>query len=151
MCFLGHVNTNQRCEIQSVGVFKFKRCCEEWSVYDIKVPREPFESIRSICSHITLAVLWCNTLTILRRRLLKSNAPNVKRLNLKTTIKYFSKIYILVFLVIALPFHCGRCLAHKYVKFSGESQSKTHAFLTAKWRYFRGFLTFTDGDYTCEM
>ncbi len=40
----------------------------------------------------------------------------------------------------------------KSVKFSGESQSKkAHAPLTAKWKYFHGFLTFTDGEYTCEM
>ncbi len=34
-----------------------KRRCTEWSVYDIKVPREPFESIGSVCSLIILAVL----------------------------------------------------------------------------------------------
>ncbi len=34
-----------------------KRRCTEWSVYDIKAPREPFESIGSICSLIALAVL----------------------------------------------------------------------------------------------
>ncbi len=47
-------------------VFDFKWRCIEWSVYDIKVPREPFESIGTICSLIALAVLWCHTLTILR-------------------------------------------------------------------------------------
>ncbi len=30
-----------------IGTFDFKRRCTEWSVYDIKVPREPFESIGS--------------------------------------------------------------------------------------------------------
>ncbi len=30
-------------------------------------------------------------------------------------------------------------------------QAKAHALLTAKWTYFHGFLTFTDGEYTCEM
>ncbi len=39
------------CRLQKVkiflGVFDFKRRCTEWSVYDIKVPREPFESIGS--------------------------------------------------------------------------------------------------------
>ncbi len=25
------------------------------------------------------------------------------------------------------------------------------ALLTAKWKYFHGFHTFTDGEYTCEM
>ncbi len=38
MRLLGHVNTEQRCEIQSVGAFDFKRRCTEWSVFDIKVP-----------------------------------------------------------------------------------------------------------------
>ncbi len=37
----------------------------EWSVYDIKVPQEWFESIGSVCSLIALAVLWCHTLIIL--------------------------------------------------------------------------------------
>ncbi len=41
----------------SKGSFDFKRRCTEWSVYDIKVPREPFESIGSVCSLIALAVL----------------------------------------------------------------------------------------------
>ncbi len=45
MRLLGHVNTKQCCEIQSVGVFDLKRRCTEWSVYDIKVPREPVESL----------------------------------------------------------------------------------------------------------
>ncbi len=63
MRLLGHVNTEQCCEIQSVGAFEFKRCCTEWSVYEIKVPREPFENIGAICSLITLAV---HTLTALR-------------------------------------------------------------------------------------
>ncbi len=30
-------------------------------------------------------------------------------------------------------------------------KSKAHARLTTKWKYFHGFLTFTDGEYTCEM
>ncbi len=48
---LGHVNTKQRCEIQSVSAFQFKRCCTEWSVYDVTVPREPFENIGSLLSY----------------------------------------------------------------------------------------------------
>ncbi len=43
----------------SLGAFDFKRRCTEWSVYDIKVPREPFDSIGLICSLIALAILWC--------------------------------------------------------------------------------------------
>ncbi len=31
------------------------------------------------------------------------------------------------------------------------SLAENHARLTAKWKYFNFFLTFTDGDYTCEM
>ncbi len=50
----------------ALGAFDFNRRCTEWSVYDIKVPREPFESIGSVCSLIALAILWCHTLTILR-------------------------------------------------------------------------------------
>ncbi len=30
-------------------------------------------------------------------------------------------------------------------------KAKAHALLTAKWKYFHGFLAFTDGEYTCEM
>ncbi len=30
-------------------------------------------------------------------------------------------------------------------------KAEAHARLTAKWKYFHGFLTFTDGEYTCEM
>ncbi len=29
--------------------------------------------------------------------------------------------------------------------------AEARASLTAKWKYFHGFLTFTDGEYTCEM
>ncbi len=50
MRLLGHVITKQRCEIQSVGAFDLKRRFTEWPVYDIKVPREPFESIGLISS-----------------------------------------------------------------------------------------------------
>ncbi len=71
--------------------------------------------------------------------------------------KHFSKMYILV-RVIALPFHYALSVRHacarqhtfrtKSVKLSGE---KAHARLTAKWKYFHGFQTFTDREYTCEM
>ncbi len=30
-------------------------------------------------------------------------------------------------------------------------KAKAHACLTAKLKYFHGFLTFTDGEYTCEI
>ncbi len=50
--------------IMPIGVFDFKRCCTEWSVYDIKVPWEPFENIGSICSLIALAVLWCHIIIL---------------------------------------------------------------------------------------
>ncbi len=39
---------------KSTGAFYFKRRCIECSVYNIKVPREPFERIGSICSRGTL-------------------------------------------------------------------------------------------------
>ncbi len=45
----------------------------------------------------------------------------------------------------------GRAFRTKSVKFNGESQSKRSCTSAAKWKYFHGFLTFTDGEYTCEM
>ncbi len=30
-------------------------------------------------------------------------------------------------------------------------KAKAHALLTAKYKYFYGFLTFTDGEYACEI
>ncbi len=50
----------------TIGAFDFKRRCAEWSVYDNKVPRERQESWWILCFRMALAVLWCNTLTILR-------------------------------------------------------------------------------------
>ncbi len=55
------------CPLDDYRCVRHKRCCTEWTVCDIKVPREPFESKRSICSLIALAVHWCHTLTILSR------------------------------------------------------------------------------------
>ncbi len=49
-----------------IGAFDLKQRCAEWSPYDIKVPREWFECIGSVCSLIALAVLWCHTVIILR-------------------------------------------------------------------------------------
>ncbi len=77
MRLLGHVITKQCCEIQSVGVFDFKRRCTEWSVYDIKVPREPFESIGFICSYRSRGTLMSYTDHSVQRRF-KSNTPNVR-------------------------------------------------------------------------
>ncbi len=51
---------------KSIGAFDLKRRCAECSPYDIKVPREWFECIGSVCSLIALAVLWCHTVNILR-------------------------------------------------------------------------------------
>ncbi len=74
-------NTGSLYPHHTIGAFDFKRRCTEWSVYDIKVPREPFESIGSIGSLIALSVLWCHTLTILcsavwsRMRLTIDNLP----------------------------------------------------------------------------
>ncbi len=32
--------TKAMCSHKTKGAFDFKQCCAEWSVYDIKVPRE---------------------------------------------------------------------------------------------------------------
>ncbi len=77
MRLLGHVITKQCCEIQSVGAFDLKRRCTEWSVYDIKVPREPFESIGSICSYRSRGTLMSYTNHSVQRRF-KSNTPYVR-------------------------------------------------------------------------
>ncbi len=74
MRLLGHVITKQCCEIQSVGAFDLKRRCTEWSVYDIKVPRESFESIGLICSYRSRGTLMSYTDHSVQRRF-KSNTP----------------------------------------------------------------------------
>jgi len=43
--------------LKKIGTFDCKRRCIEWSVYDIRVPREPLESIVTTCSLIALVVL----------------------------------------------------------------------------------------------
>ncbi len=57
--FFVHLLTQKEGQVTPVTLdaFNFKRRGAEWSVYDIKVPREPFESIGSICSFIALTVL----------------------------------------------------------------------------------------------
>ncbi len=50
----------------TLGAFDLKRRCTEWSLYDIKVPRERFECIGSDCFLIAVAVLWCHTVIILQ-------------------------------------------------------------------------------------
>ncbi len=59
-------------------------------------------------------------------------------------------------LVIVLLFRYALCLARMRSELSLWSlvenrKAKAHALLTAKWKYFQGFLTFIDGEYTCEM
>ncbi len=56
--------------------------------------------------------------------------------------KYFSKMYILV-RVIALCLFGAHARVQKQVC---EVKRKI-----ARWKYFHGFLTFTDGEYTCEI
>ncbi len=60
--------------------------------------------------------------------------------------KHFSKMYILVS-VIALLFHCALSVWHACVQnqVCGVKRKIT------KWKYLHGFLTFTDGEYTCQM
>ncbi len=59
-----------------LGVFDLKRRCTEWSVYDIKVPRERFESIRiHLLSHRSRSTVMSYTDHSAQRRF-KSNTPN---------------------------------------------------------------------------
>ncbi len=57
--FFVHLFTHKEGQVTPVTLdaFDFKRRCIEWSVYDIKVLREPFKSIGFICSFIALTVL----------------------------------------------------------------------------------------------
>ncbi len=71
--------------------------------------------------------------------------------------RHLSKMYILV-RVIALLFYCALsvwrpCARSESSLWSLAENLKAEAcaLLTAKWKYFHGFLTFTDGEYTCEM
>ncbi len=71
--------------------------------------------------------------------------------------KHFSKMYILD-RVIVLLCHCAlsvwrACTLSEPSLWSLAENLKAEAcaLLTAKWKYFHGFLTFTDGEYTCEM
>ncbi len=41
--------------------------------------------------------------------------------------------------------------ARSELSLAENRKAKAHARLTAKWTYFHGFLTCTDGEYTCEM
>ncbi len=63
--------------VPTIGVFDLKRCCAEWSVYDIKLPREWFESIR-ICllSYRSRGTLMSYT-DHSAQRCFKSNTPIV--------------------------------------------------------------------------
>ncbi len=54
-----------------------KQRCAEWSPYDIKVPREWFECIGSVCSLIALAVLWCHTVSFLRSAASSQTRPEL--------------------------------------------------------------------------
>lgn len=68
---------------------------------------------------------------------------------------FFSYMYILV-RSIALFFVIEFCLFDTRIFGSVWSFMETHmqkafAPLTAKWKYFRDFLTITDGKYTCEL
>ncbi len=56
---------------------------------------------------------------------------------------YFSQLLRSYFIALSV----WRAFWTKSVKFSGESQTKAHARLTANMDIFHGFLIFTDGDY----
>ncbi len=55
------------------GVFDLKQHRTDWSVYNMKVPRERFESLRSHLLSVALVVLWCHTMVRSARRCFKSN------------------------------------------------------------------------------
>ncbi len=57
--------------------FDFKRRCADWSVYDIKVPREPFESKANLLSYRSRGTLMSYT----DYSDLKSNAPKMYNYN----------------------------------------------------------------------
>ncbi len=69
--------------------------------------------------------------------------------------KHFSKMYILVSCCapISLRSVCLTCMHSQPSLWSLTENLKAEAFalLTAKWKYFHVFLTFTDGEDTCEM
>ncbi len=73
--------------------------------------------------------------------------------------KHVSKIYILVSYCAPISLR-SVCLArvlmavhvqNQVLSLAENRKAKAHARLTAKLKYFHGFLTFTDGEYTCEM
>ncbi len=62
------------------GVFDLKRRCAEWSVYDIKVPWELFESIRiRLLSYGSRGTVMSYTDHSAQRRF-KSNTPNMSQI-----------------------------------------------------------------------
>ncbi len=74
--------------------------------------------------------------------------------------KYFSKMYILEILrshfielcLFGTHVHGGARSKWSLWSLAENRKAKAHALLlTAKWKYFYGFLTFTDGEYTCEV
>ncbi len=61
-------------------------------------------------------------------------------------------MYILVRVVAFCLFGTAARVQNQSVEFNGESdKAKACARLTTKWKYFQAFLTFRDGEYTCEM
>ncbi len=64
----------------TIGVYDLKRRCAEWSVYDIKVPRERFESIRIHLRSYRSRGTLMSYLSIMPQRRFKSNTPIVFRI-----------------------------------------------------------------------
>ncbi len=62
-------------------------------------------------------------------------------------------MYILVRVIARRLFgaHSGARSEWSLWSLAENRKAKAHALLTAKWKYFHGFLTFTDGEYTCEL
>ncbi len=60
--------------VLTLGVFDLKRRCTEWSVHDIKVPRERYEQIKPMLSNRSRGTLMSYTDHSVQRRF-KSNTP----------------------------------------------------------------------------
>ncbi len=69
--------------------------------------------------------------------------------HLLSNYKYFREMHILV-RIIALRLFGARSEWSLW-SLADNLKAEAHALLTAKWKYFHDFLTFTDGEYTCDM
>ncbi len=79
----------------------------------------------------------------------------VKNVQLQTFKQnvYFSQSYYAPISLRSVGAHVrgGACSEPSLCSLAKNLKAEACAHLTAKWKYFHGFLTFTDGEYTCEM